>query len=1091
MRGQAGYGRIGGGVILAALLSVSGSAIANTADPMQRLLRDFYQRVAPVYGAPEALPQAAPQAAPQASPRLPQAAPSLPPLPADPARAARPSSGSTSRVPDGTALLLTVRIDREKLVEPLMVIAEGGGFRVPLDSFVQAFEFPILVDAAQGRAEGWFINPDKDFRLDLAAGTVTSRGETRALREGEVVQRDGSLLIGDWVLKDWFGLEATANLADLELRIESEQLLPFQQRQRRERRFVQSQGTVAPTASLPPPPEGPPLVGPPVVDLLASGQMTGGNNQETRLGGNYAATVGAGLLGGAFAAYLSGTEDDPLSSARANLSYYDPDGLDGLGLVTQARFGDISGFSTTLLAPSASGQGVYLSNLPVGAQLRSDATTISGDALPGYDVELYREEQLVGYQRVGDDGQYLFENVELFAGENRFRIVRYGPQGQIEEEIRTVSAGGEIGGVPLTYQFAASMIDDGPDEGGLQSSLATRLSVGDGIAVLASTGTTEFRGERISDALLGTQYRIGTFLAEGLVGRDTRGQTLGRAAVQTRIGADSLRFSHEVRPESVSADIGTRRRTELSLTGSVKGPVLGLPYLRYTVGAEEISDSTLESAQSLTGKLGTQIGRFTLNNDLLWTRSTERDTDLRAGREGTSLNAVHQASFPIGPLRNRFRLGYRAAPEFEMTEFQANSLWLIDRDFTTELDIRHRFETDVTRVQARLNYDLGSIVLSPRLSYDNNGVYGAFLDLRLSTGIEPMTGKVRMQSRPAANDGAIAVQVFLDENENGVFDSGEERLEGVEVQALQARRSALTDAQGIAILRNVQPFEASDVRIIPSTLPETHLQPGIEGYSARLLPGGTQNMILPVVRSWTVEGKAISATAQGETVPLPGIQVVVTDRDSGDLVASTTTLGDGSYSITGLRQGSYRISLSAEALGSRLAPAHARPLLTDVRETTYHAVDLLAVAPGAAPHYPPLRRSGGPGPMMLPLGASAADIRAPEPQSSRQVIAVRVGQYRSRLALVMGWSELVERTGPLLAGLVPVLSPSEEARLLADRTSLFPLRLGPLVNRDAAELLCDLLRQIGRSCVPALVDWQEERIAEHEPASLKAASVTR
>ena len=40
MRGQAGYGRIGGGVILAALLSVSGSAIANTADPMQRLLRE-------------------------------------------------------------------------------------------------------------------------------------------------------------------------------------------------------------------------------------------------------------------------------------------------------------------------------------------------------------------------------------------------------------------------------------------------------------------------------------------------------------------------------------------------------------------------------------------------------------------------------------------------------------------------------------------------------------------------------------------------------------------------------------------------------------------------------------------------------------------------------------------------------------------------------------------------------------------------------------------------------------------------------------------------------------------------------------------
>ncbi|EKE76536.1 MSCRAMM family protein [Oceanibaculum indicum] len=1089
MRGEGRYRVTGGGVILAALLSVTGSAAANTTDPMEKLLRDFYQRVAPVYGAPQ--PAGQPTTQPDAPPHLPDAAPALRTVPADPGRLARPASTGASRVPDGTVLLLTVRIDRDRLVEPLMVVTEGNGFRVDLGSFVQAFEFPILVDAGQGRAEGWFISPDNDFRLDLGAGTVTSRGQTRALRAGEVVRSDGALMIGDWVLKEWFGLEATPNLADLELRIEADELLPFQQRQRREQRFTQRQSYSTPRATLPPAPEGRPLVGPPVVDLLASSRLTGGDNQETRVGGNYAATVGAGLLGGAFAAYLSGDENEPLSSARANLSYYDPDGLAGLGLVTQARFGDISGFATTLLAPSASGQGVYLSNLPVGAQLRSDATTISGDALPGYDVELYRDEQLVGFQRVGENGQYIFENVELFAGENRFRIVRYGPQGQIEEETRTVTAGGEIGGVPLTYQFAASMIDDGPDEGALQSSLATRLAVGGGVAVLASAGTTEYRGERVSDALLGGQYRVGTFLMEGLAGRDTLGRTLGRAAVQTRIGTDSLRFSHEVRPESLRPELGNRRRTEIALSGYVQGPVLGLPYLRYTVGAEDVSDSVVEEARSLTGKLGTQIGRFTLNNDLLWTQSKERPTEFRAGREGTDLNVVHQASFPLGQLRNRFRLGYRAAPDFEMTEFQANSLWLIERDFTAEMDVRHRFETDLTRVQARLNYDMGSVVLSPRLSYDNNGVYGAFLDLRLSTGIEPMTGNVRMQSRPAANDGSIAVQVFLDENENGVFDPGEEQLEGVEVQALQARRSALTDSTGIAILRNVQPFETSDVRIIPSTLPETHLQPGVEGYSARLLPGGTQNMILPVVRSWTVEGRALSTTAQGEAVPLPGIDVVVMDRDSGEVVASTTTLGDGSYSITGLRQGSYRISLSAESLGSRLAPAYARPLLTDVRETTYHAVDLLAVEPGAPAHYPPLRRASGPGPLMLPLGASASDIRTPEPEASRQVIAVRVGQYRSRLALVMGWSELVERTGPLLAGLVPVLSPSEEARLLADRTSLFPLRLGPLVNRDAAELLCDLLRQIGRSCVPALVDWQEDRIAEHPPAALKAASATR
>ncbi|MBU0725427.1 MAG: carboxypeptidase-like regulatory domain-containing protein [Alphaproteobacteria bacterium] len=1046
------------------LLSAPAGATQQT-DDLTTLMRDFYTRIAPTYDAP-VLPQTAP---PMVSPLPMPGSPTLQPVPA--------RRGGSNRLADGTALLLTVRIDRDRLLEPLMVMTEGPGFRVSLDLLVQAFEFPIIVDAQAGRASGWFIRPDNEFSLDMAAGTVTSRGRVLPIRDGEVVSQNGELLIGDWVLPAWFGLEASVNLADLEVSIVSEEPLPAQARQRREKHFAQRQSFNVPKSELPAAPDPAPLFGPPVIDLLASGRIIDSKYQDSQISGSYAITSASDFLGGSLTSYLSGTEEDPLSSRRATLSYYDAEGLGGIGWITQARLGDTVGVSTTLLSPSASGQGLYLSNLPIGSQIRSDSTVITGDALPGYEVELYRDDQLVGYQRVGGDGVYRFEDVELFGGDNQFRIVLYGPQGQRDEIVRSIPTGGELGAFPLTYQFAASRIDKGPDEGAFQSSLTTRLAVTDWLAFLSGAGTTVYNDQRISDALVGAQLREGRLLAEGLIGRDTLGRTIGRAVVQTRIDDTSLRLSHQVQPEAVRLDTQNRERTEAAISGTLPGGLFSLPYLRYTLGAERVSDSIIEDGLSFSARLGTQIGRTSLNNDVLWVNSTSRATEFVPEQDREELQFFHQANFPLGRLRNRFRIGYAVAPEFNMREFQANTIWLMDQNLTSELDVRHQFDQKRTVTQARVNYDMGQAILSPRISYENSGVISAFLDVRLSTGLEPMTGRVRMQSRPSAHDGSIAVMVFLDEDGDGQLGPDEERLEGVEIQAPQARRSALTDETGVAMLRNVQPFETSDVRIIPSSLPSSALMPGIDGYSVSVLPGGSRTMELPVVRSWSVEGRAWSVATRSEGAALVGVQVVALAADSDTVIASTVTAGDGTYSIAGLRQGRYRIALAADGLGGGLVPGPARPLATDPRETTYHAVDLVAAAPGQAPYYPALQRSAGLGPLMLPLGATIQEPTA-EAEATRKIIAIRLGQYRSRLSLIMGWDELLGETGPLLAGLVPILSRREEARLLGDRTSLYPFRLGPLPDRQAAEAICDGLRETGRSCVPTLVDWHDDRLAQ-------------
>src|SRR5690606_12669253 len=78
--------------------------------------------------------------------------------------------------------------------------------------------------------------------------------------------------------------------------------------------------------------------------------------------------------------------------------------------------------------------GVRVSNNPL-ENSNFQATDITGDSLPGWDVELYRNGILLDFVSVGNDARYVFDNIELFAGDNNFEVFFYGPQGEIRREL--------------------------------------------------------------------------------------------------------------------------------------------------------------------------------------------------------------------------------------------------------------------------------------------------------------------------------------------------------------------------------------------------------------------------------------------------------------------------------------------------------------------------------------------------------------------------------------------------------------------------------------------------------------------------------
>ena len=75
-----------------------------------------------------------------------------------------------------------------------------------------------------------------------------------------------------------------------------------------------------------------------------------------------------------------------------------------------------------------------MSSYATAQATRFDRTVIEGNSLPGYEAELYRNNVLLDFQVVGDDGRFSFTDVPLQIGRNEIVVVQYGPQGQRREE---------------------------------------------------------------------------------------------------------------------------------------------------------------------------------------------------------------------------------------------------------------------------------------------------------------------------------------------------------------------------------------------------------------------------------------------------------------------------------------------------------------------------------------------------------------------------------------------------------------------------------------------------------------------------------
>ncbi|HIJ79200.1 MAG: SPOR domain-containing protein [Desulfobulbaceae bacterium] len=821
---------------------------------------------------------------------------------------------------ENNVLILNVTCGKSLLSESLIAYADEGQALLPLGEISAALGFAIKVDPQQGVATGWFISEDRPFALSVDQQRVKSGEKELPVTDQDLVVGDDDIYVTPQALAKWFPLQVEVSFLDLEAKITAKEKLPFQIRQDRHD-FRNQHGAKGSFASrLPARPMDYDLFSIPVVDVNIQGGYQG-KNVGGNLNSSYSVLAQGDIAYMQADLFASGDEKGLYDTTHIRLEKVDPEGkLLGPLAATQVAAGDIDAVGFPLLSPPMLERGVSVSNTPLQATRDFDTTFFQGTMQPGWEVELYRNDTFLRSQTVQEDGRYFFEDVPLFYGDNDFRIVGHGPQGEKREKIISRAVGRDM--VPAgegEYQVALSQRSTSvlPDKDGFTSDdygswrFAGTYQHGISSSLFGATGISSVQFENQRHNYL--RFGLGGSLA-GVYGQsdyvyDTSSGGQGVQFLgQSKVGPVNIRarqsFYENFKDENHASDrLASRSNISLNATTHELGY---LPSFNLGLSLDHAVYDQHQTT-SVSPRLSTRIGNLNLTNSINW-----RNIDSPTQSEDV-IDGLFQAS---GQLNNDNRLSgkiaYDIKNDFKIRSYSLSHRWRFNDETSVEADISHMVEEeDATSVGLKLNWNAGPFTLSPRVAYSTEGEFVGAVSLSFSSYAEPRTNGVHMTSTRLGNNGGVSALAFHDKNNNRVFDGEDVPLPDISIRATQAGKRGNTDANGVVTLTGLPQYIRTDLELDPNSLSNPAWQPVGEGVSITPRPGHIDKVDFPVVTVGEVDGFIYRTEDANGPQGAVGVQLDLVDGQ-GQVVQRTRSEYDGFYLFEKVTPGDYTVRVSPD-----------------------------------------------------------------------------------------------------------------------------------------------------------------------------------
>lgn len=987
-------------------------------------------------------------------------------------------------------LLLELRLDGKPLGLDILGYQRGEEFLLSLDELSSALGFSITVDSTNGAASGWYISEEREFSLDLTRANVISGGNNWPLMDGEVVLFQGGLYVDATAIQKWFPLTLSTVVRELYLDIESTELLPIQKRMNRRSRVVSESTTSYQEPQYPPQDIPYQFLGPHTTNLRFGYSTTRESFDSNAQYSTNFVSLSRGDLGWMTSTFsLAGRSENSLTAARLKLERTAFNGPLGLN---HFEVGDVDagGFRGTLLRGNSGGD-------TNDKRPDNEFVTIEGSQLPDWDVELYQNNQLISLQTTGLDGRYLFEDISLQFGENRFELKFFGPNGEVESREEFYYLGPDmLAPGHLSYQLSA--VQNGHTVFGVSDNTET-LDQGSGIyassinfglspnlTIGGKVSSRESNGERLSSGSLNLGFSTSLLYGSLRYAAASAGQNSVSTSLRTRlrntsVSFDFTRFFEELLFVNEQYEVvTTTKKWDSSI--DVTSSFYNIP-IKFEASVQEREFTTSREAA-----LGTTVplrgaGYFSSS---IWVSTNEEHVD---GIQTNSSTAGGQSSFntTLRPWTFRLAAIYGFKPDAELRQLSANSSLRIDSNLSMTLGVRQSSTTDTVSYDGGINWLHELLTIGTRVSYDSDERWTGLITLGTTLVNQPRTLIPRVDRKASVNSGTVEVRVF-----ENVDDAEQHPYTDAGVNTVQTWRKATTDTEGKAYLSGMPAHRRVDIELDESTLKDYELRSTNPGVSITSRPGSYAVVNFPLVRTAELEGY-IKVAVNGGQMPVSRALVFLKLPD-GEVVTQTRTAFDGFFLFEGIEPGDYQISLESPlekrvlkrptkvtvasnsgvigGLDYTLSPVNAEIVAAptmfaqedESKQDTADPSDTLSL-PTLSAALPGLETETSP---LNPAEPQTTQPETTQPETTQQNNLqedngnwfVQIGAYDSRDMAQTSWDRLSQSMQALQGKIARFMPYQSMTRLL----------VGPGKTRDAANTLCEQLKADDLDCMVRRVE---------------------
>ncbi|HEU4951196.1 MAG TPA: carboxypeptidase-like regulatory domain-containing protein [Holophagaceae bacterium] len=965
---------------------------------------------------------------------------------------AGPPGGFSSRS-DDELLLFEVRLQGATLSDTFPGYPVRDGVLVPLGELCRLLGLAITTDPLTGKAGGFLLQESRTFALDTGTGTVTLSGKAQAYDRSQVEVHPDDLYVDTRLLAAWLPLDLKVDKLGARITVTPREPLPAQVQADRLLGRGAFGGLRADRHHYAPVEDPYRWIETPMVDetlRLSSGPPLPGESGRRNLLQSTTYATGD-LLAMSASAYVY-ADSQGEHSLLATLGRRNPEGgLLGPLDATEFELGEVFDPGLATISQATGGTGAFLTNFPLNSDIFGDKRTLRGNLPPGWQVELYQNGALIGFQASRADGLYEFREVPLLHGWNDFRLVFYGPQGQRREEVQHLDNSAPL--VPkggFRYRVQGEELHGGL---GRRAYALGQLGLTDQVSAFAAAASVDLStGQRRDYGQAGLQGRWNLLSAQGTFSRATQGGTAEELALGTRLSDSlSLTLKRAELQDGFISDVYLpiygliRNRTDLDLSGVA--PSLAHPLL--TLGATLRRDELVDGGSTLllSPRLGTSVGGWFAMNTLSYQR-----TSLPTGASASSFGTFLLSRF-FGAFALRGEATYGVSPDRHLQTFAAYLDTTALRPWAIQAGALRVVDSGETKLLASATKSIGRIGVGLEASWSSRSGWTAAVTVRMGLSREPRQGRWSSDALGVAPYGALSTQAFLDANGNGRLDPGERPLPGVGTFVNGVARAEAANAQGVLYQHSIPGDIRAKVLVNPSTLPDPMMQPEGDGHTFIPRAGHVTRLDLPVVQTGDVNGTIFLLGADGAARPLPGLTVELVDA-TGRVAASARAAYDGYYELQGFPAGQYQLRIRPEDLDRRhLAPAALRPLDLTGEHLERDGEDWRLQLAGVPSPEPPPR----PAPVLAPEKAPSLPVPAPlhplqpvPPAALRQ--AVLQGDPREAAQLSAAWLAQADLKGWAVRAQVGALPATllEAAEALSPRDGAVLLRPWALSNGQCA-----------------------------------------